>query len=203
MIVRASSKTRQLLYAENVGLSIPHTVISNVPDAIREFTVRQKTAAKNLATPWVTRGQEVFAAYTRIVQPDWLSNDGELSFCPIIYQEFHPRRKDFRVILIGDATFAAACEPAEQQFEDVRAYGTTGEGYNPCEFPKEITERLRTLMRLFELDYCAADFIEDQSGCIYFLELNLCGAWWWIDRLYHGKVCRVIADYLEALWRRQ
>jgi D-alanine-D-alanine ligase-like ATP-grasp enzyme len=51
-------------------------------------------------------------------------------------------------------------------------------------------------MSKFDLDYCAADFMEDKKGNIYFLELNTCGAWWWLDTFYNGAICKKIVNTL-------
>lgn len=54
-------------------------------------------------------------------------------------------------------------------------------------------------MKTLEIGYCAADFMEDMHGNLYFLELNTCGSWWWVDRFYEGGICQALADYLENL----
>src|SRR3989344_5019626 len=77
-VLCASSKLLQLVHARSVGLNIPNTLISNTPQHIRSFVENQPTIAKNLATPWVVSPAETQAAYTRIVEPDWLQNSSEL-----------------------------------------------------------------------------------------------------------------------------
>ena len=39
--------------------------------------------------------------------------------------------------------------------------------------------------------------MEDELGKMYFLEMNICGAWWWVDRLYDGAICKAITDFIE------
>jgi hypothetical protein len=54
-------------------------------------------------------------------------------------------------------------------------------------------------MQKLQIDYCAAaDFMEDKNGNLFFLEVNTCGAWWWLDKLYNGAICKSIADALIA-----
>lgn len=196
-VLRASSKPLQLVYARSVGLNVPNTLISNISQHIRSFVENQPTIAKNLATPWVVSPTETRAAYTRIVEPNWLQNNSELEFCPVIYQEYKARRKDYRIVVVGDKIFAACCEPSEGQREDIRRNTTTGESFLPCEFNAQTANLLKTLMRQLSIEYCSADFMEDNEGNLYFLEVNTCGAWWWVDRLYNGTICNAIVDYLK------
>lgn len=196
-VLNAANKLLQLGQAQSIGLRIPVTLISNVPPHIRAFVERQPTVAKNLATPWVVSHQETRAAYTKLVASDWLAHDAELEFCPIIYQAYHTRRRDYRVVVVGDLVFAACCEPIEGQHEDIRRGVATGESFRACEFSAQTIQLLRLLMERLSIEYCAADFMEDNEGNLYFLEVNTCGAWWWVDRLYDGMICGAIVEYLK------
>lgn len=200
-VVSASNKMTQLALAQSVGLRIPRTLVSNEPSEIRAFAEDRSIVAKNLATPWIELGEETRAAYTKRVSPDWLVDDNGLKFCPVIYQEFHPRKRDYRVVVAGDHVFPVSCEPNENQQEDVRRGTATGESFEACGFDAKAIQKLRLLMRKLSIEYCAADFMEDKSGKLYFLETNICGAWWWVDRLYDGKICEAIADYLQKRLR--
>lgn len=197
-VVRASNKLLQLEAARRIDLPVPETLVSNQPADIRKFANGRTIIAKNLATPWVITEGETQAAYTRIVWPKWLEDDEALSFCPVIFQVFHPRKKDYRVVMVGNRMFAACCEPGKHQYEDVREGVGTGESYEACSFDSELLSLLRCLMRQLSLEYCAADFIEDENGRLLFLEANTCGAWWWMDKLYNGEIRKAIADLLCA-----
>ncbi|MBI2482091.1 MAG: hypothetical protein HYV76_00790 [Candidatus Vogelbacteria bacterium] len=197
-VLHASSKIAQLVVARAIGLTIPKTLVSNDPHAIRNFAQEQTTVAKNLATPWVVSCGETHAAYTRIVDLLWLLDDAALSFAPIIYQEYRERKRDIRVVVVGDATFAASCVPGPHQREDVRKESGAGESFEACNVDAETTHKLHSLMRMLQLDYCAADFMEDTDGNLFFLEVNTCGAWWWLDQFYNGAICRALADALVS-----
>lgn len=196
-VVRASNKVSQLIAAKTVGLPVLETLVSNDPHAIREFAQNRVIVAKNLGTPWIVSREQTRAAYTRIVEIEWLTEDLTLSFAPVIYQKYCERKRDFRVVVIADKFFAAACVPGVHQREDVRKGCNTGDSFTACDFDPNLLHKLRALMRTFSLDYCAADFIEDEHNNIFFLEINTCGAWWWIDRLYDGAICSTIANALE------
>jgi len=195
-VIFASNKIRQLVAANKAGLSVPTTSVSNLPEDIRSFSEGRQVIAKNLATPWIEKDKNTMAAYSRLVHKEWLINDKELSFAPVIYQEFHRRKRDFRVIYIGGKIFTVSCTQ-HKITEDIRLGRSTGEGFEVCSFNDNAALKLKTLMNTLSLDYCAADFFEDEYGKLYFLELNTCGAWWWVDRLFSGKICKAIVDYIE------
>lgn len=101
-ILRASNKVIQLCFAHKVGMSTPETLVSNDPEKIRSFVgSKDSVIAKNLATPWVIREGDTYSAHTKIVENEWLADDRALSFCPVIYQRFYPRRTDYRVVVVG------------------------------------------------------------------------------------------------------
>jgi len=194
----ASNKIRQLLYARSIGLNVIETLISNIPSDIRKFCSNSSSVAKNLATPWIVERQNSLAAYTKSVRAEWLNEDKALSFSPVIYQRFCKRKRDIRVVVVGDKIFTAQCTPNQEQSEDMRNCGTTGQGFTPCDFDKKATKLLLALMRRLSIEYCSADFMEDEDGILYFLETNVCGAWWWVDRLYNGAIYQTIVDYLHS-----
>ncbi|MBT9171432.1 MAG: hypothetical protein DDT18_01808 [Actinobacteria bacterium] len=195
-VLRASQKIHQIVVAQTVQLAVPDTLVTNNPYAIREFASGRQVVAKNIATPWIVSHEITRAAYTRLIDPSWLQDDAALSFAPVIYQEYHERKRDIRVVIVDDKVFAASCIPGPHQREDVRKESGTGESFKACDFDLDTLSKLRQLMRALSLDYCAADFMEDGEGNLFFLEVNTCGAWWWLDRLYDGAICQSIADAL-------
>lgn len=198
---RAGNKVLQLVAAANAGLLVPTTCISNDPDAVRRIYKRGPTIAKNLATPWIDISNgKTLAAYTKVVEASWLEDADGMQFCPVIYQSRSVRKRDFRIVVVGKKAFAAACIPNTQQQVDVRRGDLDQHGYRPCQAPDKCLDGLVRLMEHFGIHYCSADFMEDQEGCLYFLDLNSCGAWWWVDCLYEGAIRKAITSHLSQLY---
>lgn len=198
-VLAASNKILQLAAATRAGLHVPETIITNQPSEIRKLCAKGETIVKNLATPWLISGDEADAAYSLLVEPEWVANDEELRYCPAIYQRFSKRVYDYRVVVVGGQTFAARCKPQLHQLIDVRRGSSTDHGYTPCSFDEKQIAALKKLMAKFHLSYCSADFMEDAGGNLYFLDLNSCGAWWWIDDLYAGEIRNTICDHLISI----
>lgn len=193
-----SNKAIQLWAVKKAGFNIPPTLISNSPHQIRNFYKQHnQVVAKNLSTPWLQNNDIAYAAYTCNVEKEWINNDSEISFAPVIYQKFYQRRRDYRVIVIGDKIFAAACnsQNPEQRY-DVRLYENMDNEYAPCSLDSEIEQKLLTTLKTLHLDYCSADLIETDDGEILFVDLNTTGSWWWVDKLYKGTICQAFVNLL-------
>ncbi len=95
---------------------------------------------------------------------------------PYLGQAGSERKRDIHVVVVGDSVFAASCIPGSHQCEDVRKETDAGESYRVCSFDTNALQKLRALMQALNLDYCAADFMEDKDGNLFFLEVNTCGA---------------------------
>ena len=201
-IIKASNKINQLVHAKKMGFRVPQTLISNDPRMIREFASQGVIIAKNLDTPWIIESNMTSSATTRIVQESWLDNDDALSFAPVIYQQYIKRAKDIRITIVDDHVFAAACRPAPHQLEDIRTGSSTGNGYELYQPSQELVALIQALRIELLLDYCAMDFAEDEAGNLYFLEVNTCGAWWWMDAMHNNGISKAICDTLQSYMGR-
>ncbi len=195
-VSRASNKMLQLHFASEVGLQIPETCISNNPNIVRTFCSKGSTIVKNLNSPWVAQGDATVISYTELVQDEWIQDDQSVIFCPLIYQRFVERKHDYRVIVLRDAVFVSRYDSEKGDIVDVRRDNETGSSFYKHSIDSEQILKLKKLMLIFGVDYCSADFIEDRFGNILFLEMNLCGAWWWMDKIFEGKILNTFVQYL-------
>lgn len=193
----ASNKVIQLMLAKRHGLHFPETLISNNPHEVREFfALRSPIVAKSIGSQWLQVNDQLLAAYTQEVHESWLAKSGDISFAPVIYQRFFDRKRDFRVVVVGNRAFAAVCEhqSAHQKF-DVRR-DSPAHSYRPSEFPEHHLNRLRALMNDLCIEYCSADFFETTNDELVFIDLNVTGSWWWVDELHGGEICKALVALL-------
>lgn len=192
----ASNKSRQLLNAVRVGLQIPTTLISNHPESVCQFAMRNsRIVAKSISPQWLNICGNDNAAYTQKFELSWITDRAAISYAPVAYQEFHRRKNDIRAVVVGDQVFCAYCEAKESYpAYDVRKEPNLQ--FVPHQLPVKIEIGLKNLMKSLGVQYCSADFIENMDGEIFFIDLNVSGSWWWIDDLYSGAVTDSIASYL-------
>lgn len=101
----AMSKPHQLLLAQQVGLTVPKSIITNNPAAVKKLfdevengRVVFKTLGRLFAPPNTMELNEITREFVS-QSPD------NISKCPAIYQELVERISDLRIIIVGDELF--------------------------------------------------------------------------------------------------
>ena len=184
---RAESKTRQLVEAAGVQLSVPRTLCSNDPARIRSF-IREnpgETIYKPFySSQWKLEDGGTAFAFTAVVTEDDLPDDDVLRLCPGIFQPRISKSHELRVTIIGRHVFAV--EIASQALEvaqvDWRA-GTRVLDYRLIALPPEVEARCLALMERLGLAFGCLDFIVTPEGEYVFLELNQMGQFLWLEEL--------------------
>jgi hypothetical protein len=99
---RAENKPHQLRVAQEVGLDIPATLVSNDAQAVRDFAARRgPLVTKMLVQPAAEPGEEDAVVFTSAVSDADLADLAGLELCPMIFQERIANRLDVRVAVIG------------------------------------------------------------------------------------------------------
>lgn len=198
---RADYKELQLREARELGISCPTTLISNDPEAVREFLelVDGPVVAKMQSQFAVYRGEEENVVFTNRVNPENLEDLDGLRYSPMIFQEMVPKQLELRVTVVGHRVFAAAIDSqqSEQSKVDWRRQGNQlAVNWKAFDFPEDEAEKLRRLATRFGLNYAAADYILTPSGEFVFLELNAAGEWLWLQWYAGLDVASAIAEVL-------
>jgi glutathione synthase/RimK-type ligase-like ATP-grasp enzyme len=172
------------------------SIIGNHFEVLKSFPKLQNSVFKNFASPWFEDRNRVMAASTKQFDPNLLLSEECITPCPAIYQQYAQRLKDFRVVVVGLEVFVGSIDSSKGGEFDVRIDENQSHKYVRDRIPSHLIEKLQRLMRKLGLDYCAADFILTNSGEYFFLELNTCGSWWWINELYDNAIVEAIVAYL-------
>jgi glutathione synthase/RimK-type ligase-like ATP-grasp enzyme len=153
-------KPRQLAVVNNLGVQIPHTLISNDPDLVSEFA---NTLDRAIFKP-VYGG-----AHAKLITPEFLAPERlklALKIAPIALQEFI-EGTNIRTYVIGDRVFSAEIQTGEIDFrDDVEA------DIIPIELPPEIEQMSIAIARSLMLAWTAIDWRRHPTGTYYFLEAN-------------------------------
>ncbi|MEM8952120.1 MAG: MvdC/MvdD family ATP grasp protein [Pseudomonadota bacterium] len=197
----AESKLLQLEVAGEVGLSIPPTLISNSPSAVREFyrDVEGRMITKLLEPLSQTMDGSGTFLYTSDVSDDDMLAIDELRYAPQIFQAKIEKRSELRVIVVGEQTFVGAIDATESANGSVdwrRLTSVDGVEWREGELPKSVEHAARQLMTRLGLVFGALDFIVDHNGRHIFLELNQAGEWGWLERDLGLPIAEAIAACL-------
>ncbi|NEO48928.1 MAG: MvdC family ATP-grasp ribosomal peptide maturase [Moorea sp. SIO4A3] len=196
----ANNKQRQLRVASEVGLVIPKTLITNDPEAVREFfqQVKGKMVTKLLTALSYSMEYTPFFLYTSIVKEEDLLDVESLRYCPMVFQEQIPKQLELRVIFVQGKVFVGALDASiyEKSKVDWRKPNADIAAWQHYELPDEIVDRIRALMDNFGLLYGALDFIVTPSGDYVFLEVNPGGEWGMLERDLELPISNAIAEAL-------
>ena len=198
---QADYKEVQLREAQKLGISCPKTLISNDPDAVKNFVqeVDAPVITKMQSQFAIYRGAEENVVFTSVVTPDNLERIEGLKFCPMMFQEMVPKKLELRVTVVGRQVFAASIDSQSSEGAEVdwrRRGNQIAHQWQPFEFPEDETHKLLKLTKWFGLNYAAADYILTPEGEFVFLELNACGEWLWLQLYSGADVATAIANLL-------
>jgi MvdD family ATP-grasp ribosomal peptide maturase len=203
LIRRAEHKQLQLQIARELGLDTPRTLITNQPQAVREFA---RTCELGMITKMMAsfaiyddRGREQ-VVFTNPVSAADLENLAGLRFCPMTFQELLSKTLELRVTIVGMQVFCASVDSqqlAKAQFDWRKEGVALLDAWKPYTLPVEVETKLLRLMAEFGLHYGAIDVIVTPSGRYVFLEVNPVGEFFWLEQFAGLPISAAIANLLS------
>src|SRR5215207_9687757 len=108
----AENKQRQLRVAEQAGLRVPRTLVTNDPEAARQFfdETEGQMVAKLLRPLTVSMNAASLFVYTSRVREEDLAGAEELRHSPMVFQELIPKERELRVAWVAGKAFAGALD---------------------------------------------------------------------------------------------
>lgn len=201
----AADKVQQLRRAAAAGLTVPGNLISNDPERVVGFhdgNVRlgHGTAVKSL---WARKPVSYDGGLRVPLTTVWPENvdpaqAATIRLAPAVFQEYVPKQREIRVVVIGTRVFAAAVnsQAVPEARHDVRA-ATRKAVYEPYDLPPGIGAALLEVVRGFGLRFCSADLVLTPDGEYVFLDLNPNGQWLWLEIEAGLPLSAAMADLLS------
>jgi glutathione synthase/RimK-type ligase-like ATP-grasp enzyme len=189
----ASHKPWQLAMAQQVGLDIPATLMTNDAVAAEAFWAEQGGDVIHkqfIALPDAWRE-------TRRLQEADREHIAALRHAPVIFQRHVPAHYDVRITAIGDTLFAAAAETAPDGYPDDIRFNL-GAPYAPYTLPENVAVRLRELMQAMSLHYGAIDMRVTPEGQHIFLEINPAGQFLYVELATGLPIAAALAALLAS-----
>jgi MvdC family ATP-grasp ribosomal peptide maturase len=182
----AENKLRQLRLAAQAGLSIPRTLVTNDPAAVRRFydETEGRMVAKLLRPLTVSMNADSLFVYTSQVGEEDLADAGTLRHSPMVFQEMIPKAFELRVAWVAGEAFTGALDAsgASRGQTDWRRAAPKECRWQNGELPIEVLSGLRALMSELGLVFGAIDLICTPAGEYVFLEVNPGGEWGMLER---------------------
>lgn len=204
----ANRKQLQLKVAKKLGLRIPNTLITNEPEAVKEFYRENPygVITKMQASFAIMQQGQEQVVFTNTVNEDALHELEQLRFCPMTFQENVPKKLELRTIIVGNKLFTASVDSqrAAEAKDDWRKKGLSFvNDWERFELPARVEEKLLKFMEYFGLNYGAVDFILTPDDELYFLEINTAGEFYWLERKPGFPISSTLADLLLGNGKRR
>ncbi len=191
----AHRKPYQWAVAQNVGLTVPRTLVTTKPEAARRFVLEVGT------------GRTVFKEFiamhgasreTRTVGPRELEQLDLVRYAPVIFQEYIDG-VDLRITAIGEQLFAAEIDARKTSYPaDMRMVFGDAQ-VQPVTLPPALAKKLLALMKRLGLSYGAIDMRRTDAGDYYFFEVNPAGQWLFVEHRTGLPISQGVADFLIGL----
>ena len=204
--VEVDDKLHQLVIAQECGLSIPATCLGSDPVAAEKFARDAWRGGRQVCTKlfapenFTVQGQQ-YARMTELLGPDDVAKITSVQCCPLILQEYVPKKFEYRVVVVGDAVLAC-------KIDSQRAGGKTAidwRNYNLAKTPHEIVtlpDTISAKLIAFHvktgLVFSCFDLIQTPDDDYVFLETNPFGQWLWLEELVGLPVSDAICKTLHV-----
>lgn len=191
-------KPRQLQVANRCGLSVPDSVVTNNPDAVRDFAAGMDgaLAGKTLAAAALMESGRLQISYTRRIEPAELNDLAGIKTTAHLFQRFLSKSWEARVTVVGDRIFAAAIHAESDAAQVDWRSDYSSLFYSVVEPPRQVSEGMTTFLKYFGISFGAFDFAITPDGSWIFLECNPSGAYGWLEETLDLPITSALADLL-------
>lgn len=191
----ASRKLEQLSKAQQFGLTIPDTIVTQDAETLRAFFSKHngEVIVKPLGRACVERpDSEVDSIiFTNRVRESDLENLDDLAQCPTFFQQSIRKLSDVRITMVDGKihTFELTAKDLDgKQRCDIRRNNMSDVAYREIRLPQNVESCLHKLMDHYALRFAAIDMAVADDGQWYFFEVNPNGQWAWLDLCAGAKI---------------
>ncbi|GLL05098.1 hypothetical protein [Dactylosporangium matsuzakiense] len=191
---RAEGKLAQYGAAQRLKISVPDTLVAS--DQVPLHTALGSRFVLKPLGPGHFVGEDhqsrvVFATETDADAP-MLEH---LAGAPFLAQQRIDVRLHLRVVTVARQVWACGLDACNAPF-DWRRQAATQRSFSVVTPPADVRAGALRLVEHFDLGYSSQDWVLDQSGQAWFLDLNPSGQWLFLPEPVRSAVTRAIAGWL-------
>lgn len=194
-LIEAKPKIIQLQHAANLGLRIPDTLVTTSINILKEFSAQHNNqiVAKPIQAQVVGLAQDAVVVGTRKLTAEYF--ESAIRFSPCFAQEKLSLKSEIRVIVFGDRLYPFRLT-AKEKVDDLKQLKLRQIDHERCELDESTSQKIRSLVSLYGLEFGAIDLavIDDESPI--FLELNPNGQWLWLQYMTGENLIDPFIDLL-------
>jgi glutathione synthase/RimK-type ligase-like ATP-grasp enzyme len=196
-------KFPQILLAQEFGLRVPRTLITNDPARVRAFgrEVEGRLLCKSMKEQGFRDEKDGYFIFSRKVSSEEFEQHADqVAHCPTLFQQYIEKAFELRITIIGDELFCCRInsQAAKGAETDWRRIDPSQVEHQIVPLPAEIEAPLRRMLGHYGLRYGAFDMIVTPEGEYVFLELNPNGQWLWIELITGAEMTRAVVRMLTT-----
>lgn len=196
----ADYKPRQLVTARRCRLRTPRTLITNEPDAVREFAARNgRIVSKVLGSNVVYEQGHRRVAHTRLLDDDLADLNGIDLTCHLL-QQYIDKRFDARCIVIGSLVFTVAIHAHSPDAKVDFRSDYSSLTYEVVDPPQHVLDGIRAYTKALGVTYACFDFAvgpgPEGQDTFWFMEANCRGQYGWLEQQVSLPISAAIAELL-------
>lgn len=195
-------KLRQLNVAVECGLHIPDTLVTNDPDAAREFCAKKRQVIykqiDERSARHFPRYQTPRGLPTQLVRESDVAHLDQVRTSAHLFQEKIEKQSDIRLTIVGQKLFAVEIKSQEGKGSlDFRLdYSVPMVEFD---LPATVKTACLNLMRHFDLEFAAIDLCRTPADKLVFLEVNAAGQYLWMEKQLDMPISKELAHLLSGL----
>lgn len=196
----SDNKFNQMRSARRHGFMIPDFISSNCPGELRDFARKYGEVALKFMSQEIYRGEDgVYSGIyvNRLTEKD-LDAFGDVEENPVTLQRYINKSYEVRYTYVDGVHMVCRIDSQKSSRASVdwRRYDIANTPHSVINPPEEIKLKVKGFMESVGLTYGALDFIVDQRGGWWYLEVNSAGQWLWIEDLVALPISATIARSL-------
>lgn len=194
----ACYKPIQLTVARECGLAVPHTVITNEPERVRQFAASAVSGivVKTLSTPAVLESSRITVAHARRLSEADLADLSGVDVTAHLFQAWVEKAYEVRVTAVGRELFPVAIEATTPQAREDWHNDLDSCRYRVVDVPVRVCDAIAGYLDRLGLSYAAFDFVVDSDERWWFLEANPGGQYGWLQTATGLPISTAVADLL-------
>lgn len=199
--MRKLNKTFVLIQAQQCGLKVPDTIISNNRKTIQTFPKTKKiTKCMGNGLTIEFPDHKRYLLSTNMIKGRQINSLPEYFF-PSTLQSYIDKSVELRIFFIDNHFFASAIFSQESEVTKIDFRLNVIDSL-PCRMvpytlPVSIKAKLKKLMRRIGLNTGSIDMIVSPNNEYYFLEVNPFGQYGWVADLCNYPIDKTIASFLK------
>lgn len=196
----ACYKPHQLATAARCGLTVPDTLITNEPAAVRRLVDHHdgQIAVKMLGPNMIAENDTINVSYTHPLTVGDLADLSGVEMTAHLFQKWLAGKiYEVRITAVGDRLFAAEIHAHQDAARVDWRSKLDALTYAEADVPHQVSAGIRQYLTAMDLQYGAFDFVVTPDHTWNFLECNPGGQFGWIEANTTLRITTAVADLLE------